>query len=226
MLSDIARKFIDLRGSNCLHLAVAHLEKSHPHIHIITSGVTVHGTSSRMSRSQFTQLLSELETYQQKTYPELNHSTNTHDKGQVIERITGKRKTTKLLLHDNLRRMLLQSPTYEAFSNRLAAHNYDLYYRNGNPQGIIVDNIKYRFSSLGIESSLIPSIQAEDRILEDLAEIRNREIVQQATIDKEKAIQIQELEELQHIRIRGKEIEGIERDIETEYKGMGVSHQR
>lgn len=231
MLTDLARQFIELRGTNCLHLAVAHMEKSHAHIHIVTSGVTVGGKSSRMSRDHFTRLLTSLEEYQQQTYPELTYSQNTHEKtiarddNQLLNQSTERRKNAKLILRDRLHTMIKHSPSYSVLQQQLTGHQYDIYQRNGRPQGIVVNGMKYRFTSLGIEPQLIAELREHEQMLVDLAELRNTTerpcLTQGKNMPYPKEYEA-ELLALHQLHSRGLEKDEHTIDSQSDERGMGL----
>lgn len=222
MLKDISRKFIELRAPNCLNLAVAHLEKQHKHIHIITSGVQVNGRSSRVSKQAFARTLDELEAYQQETYPELEYSKNSHvktnvrNKEQLIKHLQKSREGNKRLLFAQLEKAYQRSQSKEEFIKALAANGYELYHRNERPQGILAHGKKFRFSSLGFDAADLEKLYArrkESSTLSEILAIRNR-MTKQKEIIEGKANNLEddkELEAIQSIRAKAKELDGLER---------------
>lgn len=218
MLKDIAQKFVQLRGSDCLNLAVSHTEKQHKHIHILTSGVKINGKSSRVSKQGFNHILNELEKYQQDKYPSLVHSKNTHsktkiqDKEQLIAHLQKTRNSNKLSLLNNLEKAYQNAQSKEDFSKRLSSGGYEIYFRNGRPQGLLAEGKKFRFTSLNFDVANLEKLnQRELKTSQSLAEIhaiRNKEM------HKGKAVELNkpqdEIESITAIRERNKEHDELE----------------
>jgi hypothetical protein len=228
ILKDISNKFILLRGRANLHLAVCHMEKDHAHAHIVTSGVSTNGTSSRMSKQAFKNLLKELELYQREKYPELIHSLNSHEKVSTlnketfIQHLKERRKTNKLSLNAQLGPMLKSAQSIEGLKEQLAEQNQELYYRNGKPQGVIVNGQKHRFSSLGIDIEPITMLSEKElvqhKIFEEIQTIRNKkELCKKQEMEEKTNAEPEpldlELQSLTKLRTRSKVFEGFEREF-------------
>jgi hypothetical protein len=227
MLKDMAKKFVDLRSPNCLNLAVAHLEREHKHIHIITSGVQVNGKSSRVSKQEFAHILSELENYQQEKYPELIHSKNSHtktkalDKVQLINQLQKTRESKKSSLLINLENayQLAQSP--DEFIKSITDNKHEPYYRNNKLQGVLVDGRKFRLSSLGFDTKKLEELKERETIFkstfDEIQSIRNTPIKnKEAQLVNTKEDNVEsELESIQALRRKGKERDGLERVWES-----------
>jgi len=168
MLRKIAQKFVQLRGEDCLNLAVAHLEKDHKHIHVLTSGVKVNGKSSRVSKQAFNHILNELEKYQQENYPNLTHSKNTHTKAsiqgkeQLIAHLQKARKTAKLSLLIDVENAYNNAQSKEDFTQKLSSNGYEVYFRNGRPQGVISAGKKFRFTSLSFDVANLEKLREKE----------------------------------------------------------------
>lgn len=226
MLKDIAQKFVQLRGSDCLNLAVSHTEKQHKHIHVLTSGVKTNGKSSRVSRQTFNHILNELEKYQQDKYPDLIHSKNTHtknktqDKKQLIAHLQKARNSNKLSLLNNLENVYQNAQSKEDFTKQLSSNGYEVYFRNGRPQGILAQGKKFRFTSLNFDVANLEKLnQRELKTSQPLAEIhaiRNKEIQKDKAIKQNKPQD--ELESITAIRERAKEHDELEIASGTEFK--------
>ncbi len=215
VLTALVQKFIELRGLSSLHLAIGHFDVCHAHAHIISSSVQTNGYSNRLNKTEFRNLLSELETYQQQYYPSLSHSINTHgtpkqNKEEIIRHVTDRRKTTKLKLYQDIHTILSQTNTFDIFQQKVSDHNYELYYRKGKVQGVIVDNTKYRFSSIGIELENIRELQLQETISDETI-TRNEKSLKPSLFFKEDISLQAELETLRNLRDLGKDLEGLER---------------
>ncbi len=230
MLKDLSNKFIELRG-NCLHLAVAHLEKKHAHVHIISSGVQVNGRSSRVSKPAFQRMLNTLEKYQQERYPELIHSKNSHEKAsdkskeRLIAHLTKTRSNKKLELNHHLSNAVKNAKSYDDFITLLSIRDYQPYYRNARLQGILSAGRKYRFSSLGFEREEIEALRENEKTkaLTELQAIRNRgreekEIIKRNREEPAESGKENNLASIVSVRERAKSIGGMERAFEPSAK--------
>ncbi len=230
MLKDLSKKFIELRGSNCLHLAVAHLEKSHAHIHIVSSGVQVNGRSSRVAKPVFKRMLRNLESYQQEKYPSLIHSKNTHEKKngrnkeELIKHLNTTRSTQKVDLNKHLSEAYERADNYNDFLGLLSTKNHQPYYRNGRLQGILSSGRKYRLTSLGFESRQIEDLKSreETKALSDIQTIRNKEPKERELLktdhDESDSQKSSELESIRSVRERAKGIGSFEQVFENAAK--------
>lgn len=206
MLKDLARKFVELRGSNCLNIAVSHSERKNAHIHVLTSGVQVNGRSVRVSKEMYARILREMEMYQASKYPQLIHSQNTHtkewSKEELVAHIQNKRQSKKQTLQRKLETTFRTAKSLDELTQQLAKKGLEPYFRNGRFQGIRSEGIKYRLSNLGIDKTHIEALQQkEQKSTETLAElrtIRNRSkqhemekklpVIQKAVQDNEKEL--------------------------------------
>jgi len=234
MLKDIAKRFVELRGTDSLHVAVAHLEKEHPHIHVVTSGVKINGRSSRVSKQVFDHILNQLEKYQQEKYPNLIHSKNRHGKTkiqhkeQLIEYLQKNRKTTQLQLLSHLEHSYQNANSLTDFTNHLSTNNYELYFRNGKPQGILSNGKKFRFSSLQFDARNIEQLHERanesSRALAQIQAIRNKETKERVIAIPDKSnTQDNELNQIQNIREKGKERDSLEIGNERAFTSRRMS---
>lgn len=202
VLKDLAKKFIDLRAPNCLNLAIGHLEKQHTHIHVLTSGVQVNGKSSRVSKHAFSNILQQLEEYQQAKYPELVHSKNNHssvktsDRLRFKEHLSKSRKSNTLRLHTHIENGINHARSYDDFIQRISKDGCEPYYRNGKIQGIVSDGKKYRLSKLGVDIETVKNLEEKNDMIErsqiatELSAIREK-----ASLNKSKETAIKDQEE-------------------------------
>jgi hypothetical protein len=230
-LKDMAKKFVDLRSPNCLNLAVAHLEREHKHVHVITSGIQVNGKSARVSKQEFAHILSELENYQQEKYPDLIHSKNSHtktkivDKVQLINQLQKTRETKKSSLLVNLENAYKLAQSQEEFIKSITENKHEPYYRNGKLQGVLVEGKKFRLSSLGFDKKKLEELKERETSFKstfgELQTIRNAQTKNkepEIVTTKEDNVE-SELDSIQSIRRKTKERDGLER-------GMGNPHKR
>lgn len=74
-IEDLSQKYIDIRAKNALVYSATHTDKQHIYIHMIISANEVGSSKSiRLNNKQFKEVRIQLETYQQKHYPELHRS--------------------------------------------------------------------------------------------------------------------------------------------------------
>ncbi|XVJ66882.1 MAG: hypothetical protein HEQ40_12210 [Lacibacter sp.] len=220
LLKDLAEKFIELRSPSCLNLAIAHFEKQHSHLHILTSGVRVNGRSSRVSKREFTRFLNELEAYQQSSYPELTYSKNNHnkvqetDRSKLLETFIQKRKSKKHILATQLESIYKSACSKDAFLQALTEHNHVPYFRNGKLQGIISEGKKYRLSTLGYtdkDFDVLELKETEQRTqLKEIEKIRSQKAIENE-YDDIKENESEELSSIQSIRQKSKDRSGFER---------------
>lgn len=230
LLKDMAKRYVELRGTNNLYLAVAHRDKTaHSHLHFVVSGSQLNGRSSRVSKQQFRHIKIELETYQREKYPELIASRNEHtsskakSKEALMEHVTKNRQTHKQSIIKHLEQGYTKSTSHEDFIKHLAS-KYEPYYRNGNLQGVMVEGRKYRLSRLGYDTEKLqeldhraPSLETQ---MQELQSIRSRKSRKQertnAPQEQPNQTDQNELTALASIRNRSAEQEIEERTIEPE----------
>lgn len=231
MLKDIAQKFVQLRGSDCLNLAVSHTEKQHKHIHVLTSGVKTNGRSSRVSKLVFNHILNELENYQQDKYPDLINSKNAHtktktqDKEQLVSHLQKTRKSNKLSLLTELENTYQNAESKEDFTKRLSSGGYEIYFRNGRPQGILAEGKKFRFTSLNFDVESLEKLGERElknsQPLTEIKTIRNKEVHKIKVVEINKPHD--ELESISAIREKAKDHGELETSSETEFKSRLIN---
>ncbi len=236
MLKDISQKFVALRGADCLNLAVCHSEKNHEHIHVLTAGIKTNGRSSRVSKQAFNHILNELEKYQQEKYPSLVHSKNTHsktktqDKEQLIAHLQKTRKSDKLSLLTHLDKAYRNAKSQDDFIQRLSSKGYEIYQRNGKPQGILADGKKFRFTSLNFDTTNFEKLNERElkdsQALTQIQAIRNKEN-KQKEMPQAKALKsdkpIDELESIRTIREKAKEHDDLEISRGTDFEPRRIN---
>lgn len=164
LLKDISKKFIQERGLNNLYAGTVHRDKEHIHLHIGISGTQLNGRSSRVSKQQFNHIKLELERYQKEKYPQLIHSIVEHGKSKqrskeaIVEIVKHNRQTYKQSLGEILQSTYSRSKSVAEFFSQLEEQGKEVYYRNGKAQGIIHEQMKFRFSRLGYDDTMIKAL--------------------------------------------------------------------
>ena len=240
ILRDMAQKFVELRAQSCLCLIVAHKEKNNTHLHALVSGVQTNGYSSkRISKQEFNSIIEQLEAYQRETFPELTYSQNTHQKKQplsknLLEHLQNSRQSNKLSILPILENAYKNATSYEDFLNRITTNTCQVYYRNGLPQGILQDGIKYCFSNLGFNKEqfdeLYQRTPKNQKMLEELKQIRMQpENIRAGSIIQEPAVGMfaaqpssfrEDLERLDKIRQHAKSFKSERRIGNVEERNM------
>jgi hypothetical protein len=174
MLKDLAKKFIELRGSNNLYLGTKHEEGvDHIHMHIIVSGTQLNGRSSRVSKQKFHSIKLALQKYQREKYPELINSLPEHGKEKrmakenLIEHIKANRQTDKQALLEGLEKIYANATSKEHFLEQLKTTGHNVYLRNGRVQGITFNEKKFRFGRLGFDESKLQALDQPQPLQEN-----------------------------------------------------------
>jgi hypothetical protein len=185
VLSDIARHYLHLRGSKALAVGAIHNEgKQHYHIHLCVSGTEViTGKSTDIPKRELHQIKAELQQYYVSRYPELAPSAVRHGLGkeylsqkefQLKSRI--KRKLKREEIAQTVRDCFEGSRTQNDFLEKLRDSGLLMYERKGIPQGVIMDNMKFRFNRMNIAFSDLPfDRRSEKRALAQIQKIRARQ---------------------------------------------------
>lgn len=75
MIEDLTREYLARRAPTALAYAKAHLDTDCPHVHIVLSANELGSRKRlRLTRRRFDEIKRQVETYQQRRYPELLHS--------------------------------------------------------------------------------------------------------------------------------------------------------
>lgn len=176
-LQDIGKKYLELRGDNILALGALHIKKDgNAHIHFMISPIEMYtGRSIRISKSRLKEIKIELQKYHQKKYPELTHSIVNYGisiNKQITEKEYQLKKrsnsiTRKEEYKQQLNSLLSQSKSEQDFYSKIDNSGFTTYQRNGIVTGIIKDNKKYRFKTIGLDLKHLS-------IIKELEAIRNR----------------------------------------------------
>lgn len=159
MLADIARKYIEFRGTQGVYVGAVHKDKDHVHIHFCTSGLEFRtGKSFRLSRSELQTLKMKLQQYHIDRYPELVESICQHGTGNPYltdrtwqARNRAHRSTLKETITKKVHDSFQHASSKKEFLTLLRQAGLHHYESNGKVQGIVSeDGTKFRFSRLGI----------------------------------------------------------------------------
>jgi hypothetical protein len=97
ILTDLADHYLALRAAEALAYGTVHMERNHPHIHVVISGNLIRQEKKlRLSRPQFAGVKRAIEAYQQERYPELSHSLVQPEPDQEQDPNRKRRKTRNL----------------------------------------------------------------------------------------------------------------------------------
>lgn len=224
MLRDLSSKYMALKGSGNLYLAVAHFNTQTVHVHIIESGNDFKGKANSIRKNQFEKLKNDLENYQQKRFPELTQSlpiTQPNEKKQQSENYKNRRTLEIERVTQLLGQLYPTCHSVKEFIEKIE-EKYPVYYRNGFPQGILCDR-KIRFSTCGITKENLKHLQdiedKETQLISEFRTIANRNLKTQ-----EKELGEQDYEREISPSIEGNDLEDelsnstteIEPDTETE----------
>ena len=177
-LEKMIREYIQLRNKNGMYVACAHHDKNHVHVHICSSGIDRTGKAMRMSRKELFDLKKNIQQFQIDKFPELSHSVVRHGrKNKAIttdKEIQYKRRTGKQTKKEELLSILNDcqklSKTQEDFFARLKGCKLQTYVRGGRIYGVVFENRKYRFKTLGIN---IEDTKSQEKKMERRKELRN-----------------------------------------------------
>lgn len=181
-LRGIAAEFMKQRGPDNLYIAVAHWDKDHVHMHLVSSGTKyLTGQANRISRLEFQQLKIGMDLYQQKKHPELINSLPRHGKGKEpqVDRRNG-RVSQKDTLLQSLQAAYTKSRSTEDFLTALRSAGHEPYYRAGKLTGVKfeADGRKFRLNRMGYDKEKIDKLDAlqlkDEKALDELNEIRGR----------------------------------------------------
>ena len=181
-LEKMIREYIKLRNPKSCYVACAHHDKNHVHVHICSSGIDRTGKAMRMSRQELLNLKKNIQQFQIDKFPELSHSVVRHgrkskaittDKEIQYKLRTGK-QTKKEELLSILNDCQKHSKNQEDFFARLKGCKLQTYVRGGRIYGVVFENRKYRFKTLGIEIEQYKMKQKNRK--KELQDIRRRNV--------------------------------------------------
>lgn len=185
ILLDLTNKYLDLRAQNHLSFAVLHTDKDHFHVHLMISANEIEGEKRiRLSKKDFHNIQKNLEYYKNQRYKELNKSehyqeSKTFEKTKQKEQEIKHRRNTKTIkeqIRQDLEQVFKTARSKTYLDNHLNNQNYEIYTR-GKQTGVIYENKKYRFKTLGLDKEY-------ESTLKRLETIKKREIKRQNFKDR------------------------------------------
>lgn len=185
ILLDLVNKYLDVRAENHLSFAVLHTDKEHFHVHLMISANEIEGEKRiRLSKKDFHNIQKNLEYYKNEKYKELSKSEHYQEPKslektkQKEQEIKHKRntKTTKEQIIEDLKTTFKTANSKTYLDNHLNNLNYEIYTR-GKQTGVIYENKKYRFKTLGLDKEY-------ENTLKRLEKIKDREIKRQRFKDE------------------------------------------
>jgi hypothetical protein len=194
ILEDIARKYIEYRGKDGVYFGTAHIDNQHVHLHFCISGLSYRtGKSFRISKAELQQVKIKLTEYHRNKYPELKHSFPEHCKGGMYKtnrEWQAMHHKDRTLLKEEIRQTVqdcyLKSNSQEDFLNQLRNNDIHYYERNGVATGVIVNDLKIRFSRLDISYDKLRSDRTEEMVaLTEIRKIRTKRERAKDLIEKE-----------------------------------------
>ena len=154
----LAEKWLDLRAPKNLAYGIVHTHQNNMHIHLIISSNQIREkTKLRLTKTQFKQAQLQLEQIQKEKYPHLTHSICQESK-KVRNKYTLKeyqryQRTKTTSKKDRLKSILFEATQQPDFEKYLKAHNI-LIYQRGKNNGVVFENKRYRFNTLGFDPKL------------------------------------------------------------------------
>lgn len=184
ILEDLTKKYIEIRGAKeALVLAKAHKEKNHLHVHLIMSSTKYKSKESlRLDNESFRRVRIEMEEYQQKKYLNLlKHSivylnkekeksnritadknTRFQNEFQMKARLEGKQPTKKEILKERVSKILAITNSPKEFLTRIKKEpDFKLYDYRGKITGLVFENKKYRFTTIGISKGDLQKLREQ-----------------------------------------------------------------
>jgi len=178
IIRDLANKFISFHDKS-LVVGAFHIDKSHQHIHLISSGVQyLTGQVDRQTKAEYEKMKISIQEYQKGKYPELNDSIVDHQKGSRSpeKNKNSERFSEKQNLLEVLTTSYAKAESLEHFLSDIKIQGFEPYFRNGRLTGVEGDR-KYRFSRLGFEKEKLEQLDIQkqkiDKEIEALANIRS-----------------------------------------------------
>jgi hypothetical protein len=194
ILEDFTRRYLAARAPHALAYARAHLETSCPHVHLVISANNL-GSSRRlrMSRNQFQRIKHDLERYQLRQYPFLEHSVAQEVKkkrkvgpnsqansltrrarqgrgeAERERRLKGEGRSEpsrKELVRETILQQLTLARSGEAFFVRLKILGLKLYHRGRSVcvQDLGAGGRRYRLSTLGLDQVFRESVRRWEQL--------------------------------------------------------------
>jgi len=181
MLNDIAQYYFKNRGEGVSVGAVHRKGNEHIHIHFCTSALQYRtGKSMRISKPELHKLKVSLQEYHKQKYPEISNSFPNHGSGKPYQKNYSfqkeKRNSIKEKISDIIKSCFEKAGSQKEFLQSLMGQNIFHYERNGKITGVEYEDMKFRFSSLGIDNeqleALPKDLSEEKKVLKQIQKIR------------------------------------------------------
>lgn len=209
-IRDISAKYMSLKGSGNLYLAVAHFNTGTFHIHIVESASNLKGQTARISKAEFAELKKELTLYQERRFPELSHSLPEHGKKENQKNktltvakpyISPRTLSDKEAIKQCCDRIYTKSHSVKEFVAGIRDSGYEVYMRNGRVQGLVSNGLKHRFSKFGYTQEKFAELEQieekEVKLMKEFEAIRSRNTRAKEERDMEEEVEIErEIEEI------------------------------
>ena len=154
----LAQQWLNLRASKSLAYGAIHTHQDNIHIHLMISANEIKSKKMlRLSKQKFKTAQLEVEKIQIKKYPHLTHSIcqqNKSKKKYITNKEFYNKKDDKQKSKKEILKSLIEKATQEKnFAEYLKNNNIEIYKRGKN-NGVIFENKKYRFATLGFDPKL------------------------------------------------------------------------
>lgn len=191
MLQDMMHKYIEMRGAkNALVIAKSH---DNQHIHFMISNNELRSSKTlRMSHEKMKTLLFEFETWHRAKYSQLKNSlvhtlkerqmsrdiasenrNNRREKEYALKKRTSSKKLQKELASEMVDVLLQKVHNFKELAKYIKQKNeLEIYTYRGEIRGILYQNRKYRFSTLGISKERLIPLERHQERLEELQLIK------------------------------------------------------
>jgi hypothetical protein len=183
MLDDLAQKYISLRGHEGVYIGAVHADKQHIHFHFCASGVEYRtGKAFRLSKQKLYQLKKAFQEYHKQKYPELSNSFCQHGKGKSYatdREWQAQNRSERTLLKTEIEVMLKTSlekaKTQSEFLELLRSEGLHYYERSGKANGVIYNDMKFRFSRFNIDLQKLDSNnKEEEKVFASIQSLREK----------------------------------------------------
>ncbi len=161
ILQDLTKNYIQARANEHLVYGVIHEDTNNLHIHLmISSNKVSENKRVRLSKSEFKNIQASLESYKNRTYPQLSKTSHYQDKTKDISKSKNReqeikhkrnKQTKKEFLKESLQNIFTRSLSKVALENSLKDKGFYLYKRGSNFL-IKYENKNYRLKTLGLDN--------------------------------------------------------------------------
>mgnify|MGYP000206355555 CR=1 FL=1 len=155
----LAEEWLNLRAPKNLAYGIVHTHQANLHIHLIISSNAIREkTKHRLTKKEFKQAQLQLEQIQQEKFPHLTHSICQEPQKKDRNKYTLKeyhryQRTKTTSKKDRLKSIIFEATQQPDFEKYLKSHNI-LIYQRGKNNGVVFENKRYRFNTLGFDPKL------------------------------------------------------------------------